>query len=218
MFEAQLDAAGGPTPGRASFSRRGARYVVLVTKHHDGYTLWPSEVANPEHGTAWHATRDVVGELVQRRARPLPEDGPLLLGRHRLDLGAAAVSRPLLDALRLTPPQPEYAALRRRALARAHPPLPAGGAVERHRRAGAGRTANSSSATTTPRSPTAWSTIAGRRPGDAAPRLPHRGVQRRRRDRARQVGGGARHEPRLRLQRATRPTRTTGRRRSSSTC
>jgi len=44
------------------FARAGARYVVLVTKHHDGYCLWPTQVRNP-HNPGWHAPRDVVGEL-----------------------------------------------------------------------------------------------------------------------------------------------------------
>lgn len=39
-----------------------AQYVVLTTKHHDGFTLWPSEVKNPHRPDA-HATRDIVGEL-----------------------------------------------------------------------------------------------------------------------------------------------------------
>ncbi|UCE85989.1 MAG: alpha-L-fucosidase [Deltaproteobacteria bacterium] len=44
------------------FRRAGARYVVLVAKHHDGYCLWPSEVANPRR-PGWRSKRDVVGEL-----------------------------------------------------------------------------------------------------------------------------------------------------------
>ena len=44
------------------FKRAGARYVVLVTKHHDGFCLWPSEVKNPNQD-AWTTKRDVVGEL-----------------------------------------------------------------------------------------------------------------------------------------------------------
>ena len=44
------------------FRRSGARYVVLVTKHHDGFVLWPSDVENPNKA-GWQATRDVVGEL-----------------------------------------------------------------------------------------------------------------------------------------------------------
>ncbi len=44
------------------FKRAGARYVVLVSKHHDGYCLWPSAVTNPHH-TGWTNQRDIVGEL-----------------------------------------------------------------------------------------------------------------------------------------------------------
>ena len=42
----------------------GAQYAVLTTKHHDGFTLWPSRVSNtnfPESQAA--VSRDVVGEL-----------------------------------------------------------------------------------------------------------------------------------------------------------
>ncbi|MFI4933618.1 MAG: alpha-L-fucosidase [Caulobacterales bacterium] len=51
------------------FAASGAGYVVLVTKHHDGYCLWPSTVANP-HQPGWNSSRDFVGELadaVRRR-------------------------------------------------------------------------------------------------------------------------------------------------------
>jgi alpha-L-fucosidase len=44
------------------FRRAGARYVVLVTKHHDGYCLWPSAVGNPKRAD-WCSPRDIVGEL-----------------------------------------------------------------------------------------------------------------------------------------------------------
>lgn len=44
------------------FVAAGARYVVLVTKHHDGVLLWPSEHPNP-HRLEWQSQRDVVGEL-----------------------------------------------------------------------------------------------------------------------------------------------------------
>ncbi len=40
----------------------GARYVVLTTKHHDGYALWPSQIPHPVKG-AYHSRRDLVGEL-----------------------------------------------------------------------------------------------------------------------------------------------------------
>jgi alpha-L-fucosidase len=50
------------------FARSGAKYVVLVSKHHDGFALWPSREANVSWGRAWNAVevgpkRDLVGEL-----------------------------------------------------------------------------------------------------------------------------------------------------------
>jgi alpha-L-fucosidase len=44
------------------FADAGVRYVVLVTKHHDGWTLWPTKTPNP-FIPGWHATRDLVGDL-----------------------------------------------------------------------------------------------------------------------------------------------------------
>lgn len=45
------------------FKRAGARYVVMVSKHHDGYALWPSQ-----HSPDWNSVevgpgRNLVGEL-----------------------------------------------------------------------------------------------------------------------------------------------------------
>lgn len=67
-FEAGID-EWDPDAWAASFAATGARYVVLVAKHHDGYCLWPTEVANPRR-PGWHSRRDVVGELADavRRA------------------------------------------------------------------------------------------------------------------------------------------------------
>jgi len=44
------------------FAEAGARYVVFVTKHHDGYALWPTEVEN-QNRPDWFWQRDAVGEL-----------------------------------------------------------------------------------------------------------------------------------------------------------
>lgn len=49
------------------FEDAGAKYVVLTSKHHDGFTLWPNEQAN-DRGFAWNsvetgAKRDLAGEL-----------------------------------------------------------------------------------------------------------------------------------------------------------
>jgi alpha-L-fucosidase len=51
-----------PAAWAKAFAASGARYVVLVTKHHDGFCLWPSAVANP-HQADWTSPRDIVGEL-----------------------------------------------------------------------------------------------------------------------------------------------------------
>ncbi len=60
-FEAGL-AHWDPGAWADAFASAGARYVVLVTKHHDGYCLWPSRVPNP-HRPGWRCPRDLVGEL-----------------------------------------------------------------------------------------------------------------------------------------------------------
>jgi len=44
------------------FVQAGARYVVPVTKHHDGYLMWRSATPNP-HRSGWMAERDHIGEL-----------------------------------------------------------------------------------------------------------------------------------------------------------
>jgi alpha-L-fucosidase len=51
-----------PDEWAARFAATGARYVVFVSKHMDGYCLWPTGVANP-HRPGWNCKRDVVGEL-----------------------------------------------------------------------------------------------------------------------------------------------------------
>jgi alpha-L-fucosidase len=60
-FEAALD-RWDPAGWARRFAATGARYVVLVTKHHDGWCLWPSEVRSPRR-PGWHCSRDLVGEL-----------------------------------------------------------------------------------------------------------------------------------------------------------
>ncbi len=51
-----------PAAWAESFRDAGARYVVLVTKHHDGFCLWPSAVVNSARAD-WFTARDIVGEL-----------------------------------------------------------------------------------------------------------------------------------------------------------
>jgi alpha-L-fucosidase len=51
-----------PDEMTAAFVDAGAKYVVLTSKHHEGFTLWPSKVVNPNQ-THLNAERDIVGEL-----------------------------------------------------------------------------------------------------------------------------------------------------------
>ncbi|MCY3865196.1 MAG: alpha-L-fucosidase [Chloroflexi bacterium] len=51
-----------PSEMAALFSEVNARYVVLTTKHHDGFLLWNSEIPCP-HKANYHTMRDVVGDL-----------------------------------------------------------------------------------------------------------------------------------------------------------
>ncbi len=46
------------------FKDVGAGYVVLTTKHHDGFLLWPSAHENPFRED-YFASRDIVGELTE---------------------------------------------------------------------------------------------------------------------------------------------------------
>ncbi|MGE5293743.1 MAG: alpha-L-fucosidase [Solirubrobacterales bacterium] len=50
------------------FLRSGAKYIVLTSKHHDGFCLWPSQEANKSWGRPWNSVdigpgRDLLGDL-----------------------------------------------------------------------------------------------------------------------------------------------------------
>ncbi len=51
-----------PTTWIEPFADAGARYVVITTKHRDGFCLWPTATP-PPHRTAWSSERDLVGDL-----------------------------------------------------------------------------------------------------------------------------------------------------------
>lgn len=53
-----------PENWAALFARAGARYAVMVTKHHDGYTLWPTQHRNPKR-SGLHSERDLVNEVTE---------------------------------------------------------------------------------------------------------------------------------------------------------
>lgn len=68
-FKRTLEQRFDPEAWAEEFAAAGARYVVLVTKHHDGFCLWPSQVRNPRRAN-WQSERDVASELAKAvRAR-----------------------------------------------------------------------------------------------------------------------------------------------------
>jgi alpha-L-fucosidase len=67
MFKAELY---DPDQWADIFHRSGARYIVLTSKHHDGYCLWPSREANRSWGRPWNSVdigpnRDLLGDLTE---------------------------------------------------------------------------------------------------------------------------------------------------------
>ncbi len=59
-FKAELF---NPTEWAELFQNAGAKYVVLVTKHHDGYALWPSKYNRNWNSVDTGPKIDIVGEL-----------------------------------------------------------------------------------------------------------------------------------------------------------
>lgn len=65
MFRAELF---DPAHWADVFQASGAKYVVLTSKHHDGFALWPSEEANKAWKRPWNSVvtgpkRDLIGDL-----------------------------------------------------------------------------------------------------------------------------------------------------------
>lgn len=65
QFKAELF---NPDEWARLFEKSGAKYIVLTSKHHDGYALWPSKEASRTWGFPWNATevgpkRDLLGDL-----------------------------------------------------------------------------------------------------------------------------------------------------------
>ena len=67
MFRAEM---WDPAEWASIFKRAGAEYIVITSKHHDGFCLWPSEVASEVRGYPWDSMRtgpkrDLLGELFE---------------------------------------------------------------------------------------------------------------------------------------------------------
>src|SRR5215212_4003930 len=69
QFEPQFTASMfDPKQWADVFKRSGAKYVILTSKHHEGYCLWNSAEADRDWGRAWSAVtgtphRDLLGDL-----------------------------------------------------------------------------------------------------------------------------------------------------------
>lgn len=66
LFKAELF---DPDEWAELMEKAGAKYIVFTTKHHSGYTLWPSAEAEKTYGLAYNPAevgpkRDLVGDLV----------------------------------------------------------------------------------------------------------------------------------------------------------
>ena len=85
-----------------------ARYVVLVTKHHDGFALWPTAVPHPTR-PGWNMARDVVGELTSAVRRRCMRMGLYYSGGFDWSVKPGPV-RTALDALTVLPQSADYVA------------------------------------------------------------------------------------------------------------
>lgn len=86
----------------------GARYVVLTTKHHDGFTLWPSERPHPAKGR-YHAERDLVAEMGEAVRNQGMRMGLYYSGGYDWPFNDALLTNPA-DAMLAVPTGPEYLA------------------------------------------------------------------------------------------------------------
>ena len=67
MFRAEM---WNPGEWAEIFRRSGARYMVITSKHHDGFCLWPNAKASEVRGYPWNSMetgpqRDLLGELFE---------------------------------------------------------------------------------------------------------------------------------------------------------
>jgi alpha-L-fucosidase len=110
-FRPQFEAAAAPWSADTwadAFRNAGARYVVLVTKHHDGFALWPTAVPHPVKSN-WNYSRDVVGELDTAVRERCMRMGLYYSGGFDWSVQPGPVTN-AFDALTTIPQSPEYIA------------------------------------------------------------------------------------------------------------
>ncbi len=96
---------------------------MLVTKHHDGFALWPTAVPHPAKAD-WHMARDVVGELDAAVRKRCMRMGLYYSGGFDWSIKFGPVAN-VIDAATTLPTSPEYVAYAdgqwRELVARYHP-------------------------------------------------------------------------------------------------
>ena len=86
----------------------GAGYVVLTTKHHEGFTLWPATIPNPNKGY-YHAERDIVADMTAAVRDRGMRMGLYYSGGYDWPFNDA-VLRKAADSMLAVPATPEYQA------------------------------------------------------------------------------------------------------------
>jgi alpha-L-fucosidase len=90
----------------AACEEAGAGYVVLTTKHHDGFALWPAAIPHPRKGR-YRARRDLVGDMTAAvRSRGL-RMGLYYSGGYDWPYNDAVLRNPA-DAALAVPAEPDY--------------------------------------------------------------------------------------------------------------
>ncbi len=87
-------------------SQSGAKYVVMTTKHHEGFTLWPATQEHPRKGK-YHAERDLVGDLTAAVTTRGMRMGLYYSGGYDWPFNNAVIKR-AADAQLAVPADPDY--------------------------------------------------------------------------------------------------------------
>lgn len=95
-----------PQAWAALFKQAGARYVVPVSKHHDGFLLWPARQANPRR-PEYFAERNIIGELAAAVRGDGMRFGVYYSGAFDWTF-APHPMRDLLDSVTTVPQQQQY--------------------------------------------------------------------------------------------------------------